>query len=350
MQNRDEVEARHWQIIRRIEDADYARGVLTAMTTPAPSTDYHEWVRKAAAILARALGPVVADMATAKGFDRYRTRNSGDRRLSTLANTSDSSEVLTAMLDYWDEVFAPHFGRPVHFRVRQTAHNVISIRDYYVGDHDGAECDYEPYDALGEIARLLHRFSVADAVREVNELRQKLGSLMYGQQADTPQPAADSSDNVTLTEDALKMLLEMLIAGTVSQEVARQLHSEPGYAGSRQPYGGPPATPGPASALPPTVPPVSASSDADVVPTPIAPSPVDVDAPVSAENAILAGDALNNGNIAMLWGHIDQAIGYFSRAIELNPQFAVAYNDRGVAYIMQGEYDRAIADYDAAIG
>ncbi len=187
MQNRDEVEARHWQIIRRIEDADYARGVLTAMTTPAPTTDYHDWVRKAVAILAKALGPVVADMATAKGFDRYRTRNSGDRRLSTLANTSDASEVIKAMLDYWVEVFGPHFGRPVHFRVRQTAHNVLSIRDYYVGDHDDAECDYEPYEALSEIARLLHQFRAADAVREVNELKQELGSLIYGQPAATPQ-------------------------------------------------------------------------------------------------------------------------------------------------------------------
>ena len=120
------------------------------------------------------------------------------------------------MLDYWAEVFQPHFGHPGHQRVRQTVYNLRSIRNYYVGRHDGAECDYEPSDALGEIARLLRRFSADDAARQVDELKRELGSLMYGQPTAMAQSAA--GDNVVLTRDALAML----IADTVSQEVARQ--------------------------------------------------------------------------------------------------------------------------------
>ena len=39
----------------------------------------------------------------------------------------------------------------------------------------------------------------------------------------------------------------------------------------------------------------------------------------------------------------------FSDAIELNPNDAEAYNNRGVAYSNKGDYDRAIADYTKAI-
>jgi tetratricopeptide (TPR) repeat protein len=38
-----------------------------------------------------------------------------------------------------------------------------------------------------------------------------------------------------------------------------------------------------------------------------------------------------------------------SHAIRLNPKDAVAYNNRGVAYIEKGELDKAIADYDKAL-
>jgi tetratricopeptide (TPR) repeat protein len=33
----------------------------------------------------------------------------------------------------------------------------------------------------------------------------------------------------------------------------------------------------------------------------------------------------------------------------LNPKFAGAYNNRGLAYAVEGDYQRAIADYDQAI-
>ena len=48
-------------------------------------------------------------------------------------------------------------------------------------------------------------------------------------------------------------------------------------------------------------------------------------------------------------GDLDQAILDFNTAIELNPNYADAYNNRGVAYEGKGEFDRAIVDYDMAI-
>ena len=48
-------------------------------------------------------------------------------------------------------------------------------------------------------------------------------------------------------------------------------------------------------------------------------------------------------------GEYNKAMERFSRAIELNPQLSVAYNNRGSAYAKKGEYDRAIQDYDRAI-
>ena len=45
----------------------------------------------------------------------------------------------------------------------------------------------------------------------------------------------------------------------------------------------------------------------------------------------------------------DRAIEDYNKAIELNPELAEAYNNRGVAYCIKGDYDRAIVDYNTAI-
>jgi tetratricopeptide (TPR) repeat protein len=45
----------------------------------------------------------------------------------------------------------------------------------------------------------------------------------------------------------------------------------------------------------------------------------------------------------------EQAIEDYDRAIELNPEYATAYNNRGLAYAHLQEYERAIEDYGRAI-
>lgn len=45
----------------------------------------------------------------------------------------------------------------------------------------------------------------------------------------------------------------------------------------------------------------------------------------------------------------DRALADFTKAIELDPEGANAYNQRGIAYGNKGDFDRAIADFDKAI-
>jgi len=61
-------------------------------------------------------------------------------------------------------------------------------------------------------------------------------------------------------------------------------------------------------------------------------------------------EAYNNRGIAYRnKGEHDRAIADYDRAIALKPDCAEAYVNRGVAYDVKGEHDRAIADYDRAI-
>src|SRR5262245_59240745 len=45
----------------------------------------------------------------------------------------------------------------------------------------------------------------------------------------------------------------------------------------------------------------------------------------------------------------DRAIADYTAAIELKPDYAEAYNDRGFAYYLKGDFERAISDYARAI-
>jgi len=57
----------------------------------------------------------------------------------------------------------------------------------------------------------------------------------------------------------------------------------------------------------------------------------------------------NRGNAYLELHEYAKAIKDFDKAIELSPNYAEAYNNRGVAYAELGEYKRAIKDYDKAI-
>ena len=54
----------------------------------------------------------------------------------------------------------------------------------------------------------------------------------------------------------------------------------------------------------------------------------------------------------ILWkrkGDYDRAIADFTAAIRINPKYSSAYTNRGVAYVEEHDYDRALADYNVAI-
>ena len=48
-------------------------------------------------------------------------------------------------------------------------------------------------------------------------------------------------------------------------------------------------------------------------------------------------------------GDYEHAIEDYTKAIELDPYFAAAYNNRGATYYKKGNYDRAVEDYTKAI-
>jgi tetratricopeptide (TPR) repeat protein len=61
-------------------------------------------------------------------------------------------------------------------------------------------------------------------------------------------------------------------------------------------------------------------------------------------------EVFNNRGVAYrLKGDHERAINDYGQAIKLNSKFAMAYINRGVAYDHRGDYDRAIADYEQAL-
>ncbi len=61
--------------------------------------------------------------------------------------------------------------------------------------------------------------------------------------------------------------------------------------------------------------------------------------------------AYNDRGIAYGEGkrQFDKAIADYNKAIEINPKYAKAYNNRGIIYKREGQYDKAIADYTKVI-
>lgn len=63
-----------------------------------------------------------------------------------------------------------------------------------------------------------------------------------------------------------------------------------------------------------------------------------------------SAEAYNNqGLVYNNEGEYDKAVDAFSKAIELDPELALAYGNRGWAYIKLGQHERGIADLDKAI-
>ena len=63
----------------------------------------------------------------------------------------------------------------------------------------------------------------------------------------------------------------------------------------------------------------------------------------------LAFLAFHRGNFMMMLDQIDEALKDYSRAIELNPNNAAVYTNRGIAYGEKGEPDLAIKDFNTSI-
>lgn len=63
-------------------------------------------------------------------------------------------------------------------------------------------------------------------------------------------------------------------------------------------------------------------------------------------------DAIAYNNRGLAWGKkgdYDNSIADFTKAVEINPQYADAYKNRGLAYYDKGDYDSAIGNYTKAV-
>ena len=67
------------------------------------------------------------------------------------------------------------------------------------------------------------------------------------------------------------------------------------------------------------------------------------------DNETLAIQKWNEGNNFLYQNNYQGSMSKFSEAIELNPNYADAYNNRGVAYGNLGNYKQAIVDFNKAI-
>ena len=57
----------------------------------------------------------------------------------------------------------------------------------------------------------------------------------------------------------------------------------------------------------------------------------------------------NRGVVHVVNQRYDQAIADYSRALVINPRYAASYHNRGVTYGRKGQYDKAIADFTKSI-
>jgi tetratricopeptide (TPR) repeat protein len=58
---------------------------------------------------------------------------------------------------------------------------------------------------------------------------------------------------------------------------------------------------------------------------------------------------IRHGTLSTQRGRYDDAISYFSKAIEIDPRLVEAYKNRGNIYSRMGKYDQAILDYNKAL-
>ncbi len=57
----------------------------------------------------------------------------------------------------------------------------------------------------------------------------------------------------------------------------------------------------------------------------------------------------NRGTAYLRKGRYNEAIGEYTKALKMNPSYAIAYCNRGMAHAKNGHYEKAVADYNKAL-
>ena len=65
-------------------------------------------------------------------------------------------------------------------------------------------------------------------------------------------------------------------------------------------------------------------------------------------NEEISYELYDQGTALLEEGQYDRAIAYFDKAIDLNPKYAPAYKNRGIAYFFKRDYEKAWDDVHKA--
>ena len=253
-----------------------------------------------------------------EGLAPYVAAKTGD---DSLSGTRDVYIILSRMVapGSWDTHFR-ELGRSGQGLVNQ-------LREFRNGPwaHLVGYTDKDVLHYLGVIERLLKAVSADEQAEAVERMYVELGKLIFSQS--TPERQRDS-ENAELRQRVSELEREKSDLLNRNSQIRGQLE---GFRAAASLMAFSPVRVSPAIA-----PHVPAAGDGMTSPAP----------PFLADTA---EEFLRQGNKNRSEGYINDAIGNYTQAIELNPRFAEAYVGRGNAYMDGEEYESAIADYSDAL-
>ena len=253
-----------------------------------------------------------------EGLGPYVAGKTGD---DSLSGTRDVHAILSRMVarGSWEA----HFGELGH----SVRGSVNQLRDFRNGPwaHLVGYSDKDVLHYLGVIERLLKVVSADEQAEAVERMHVELGKLIFSQS--TPERQRDS-ENAELRQRVSELEKERLDLLNRNSQISGQLEGFRTAASLM--------APSPASASHVIPPDVAAGDD----------GLTSVSPPFLTETA---EEFLRQGNKNRSEGYIEDAIGNYTRAIELNSRLAEAYVGRGDAWMDGEEYESAIADYDDAL-
>ena len=188
--------------------------------------------------------------------------------------------------------------------------------------------DYDVHQCLGDAARLLEAVAADEQAQAVEQMWSELGKLIF---SDTQPASHRDANEFSEPQQFIELLPRMTLQqfSELQTEMSRVIEQ---LEGSRF-----------------TAPPIASTRDTvdGTAPVPAADTGAPSDAlPIAPDSA---GEFLSLGDEARREGYIEDALDYYSRAIELNPNLVEAYVGLGNTYMDGEEYESAIAGYGEAL-
>ena len=326
----------------------------------AATVNNHSLVGEALKLLATGLGPyVTGKLQNAVANGRYALSDAD--AVSEIAG--DVAVTLRVMVTAWNDLFRDCLGqteRSLVSEIREIRNRWAHLEPFNDDDLDRA---------LDSVGRLLTAVAAANEAERVNRAKHRLRRKRYG----TPPPKAASTDTVP-TVSATASIPEPPNAITLPSpaapaDSATASMPEPPNAATLPPAAAPTVSapafipePPNATTLPPPAAPDAApvatggvkSSEGDV-PLP-AVVPAGDDAPTLTPHTVAedvddddVNDYIRRGVDHRRQGEFGRAMAEFDLAIDISPANADAWYHRALAWGHMGDHDRAIIDFSRAI-